>query len=189
MSSAKYTLVEHIGKLLLTSCTRMLIGIFRHAICSSSLIGYCVVGLGRSSQLDYQLSSTSIGLFAIDVPSCSHHLTAVFACASTAWDIFKQHISKEQGRIANQVEDMTNLKPHHLQVDSNITQAYWRASFVALFYLFFGSQVVLAVISTTIATKTGWDCCFYQGISDYVTEMAAVFIQAMNVVLRHGTSP
>ena len=104
--------------------------------------------------------------------------------------ISKQHISKQQGQIiANQVEVTTNLKPHHLQVDSNVTQSYWRKSFVALFYLFFGSQVVSTVISTTIATKTGWDCCIYQGISDYVTEMVAVFIQAMNVVLRHGTSP
>jgi hypothetical protein len=79
---------------------------------------------------------------------------------------------------------MTDLKAF-----SNITQSYWKKSFAALFYLFFWSQVILAVLSTTIATKTGWDCCFYQGISDYVTEMAAVFIQAINIVSRHGTSP
>jgi hypothetical protein len=56
----------------------------------------------------------------------------------------------------------------------------WGKACVVLFYLYIWSQAIWA-LETLFFTRAGWGC-YYQGLSDYATEMTLMFIRAMNVM-------
>ena len=76
---------------------------------------------------------------------------------------------------------MTDFNPiHFLQHAWDDAHSNWGKACVVLFYLFIWTQAIWS-LETVIAPMAGWDC-YYQGISDYATEMVAMFARAMNVM-------
>ena len=76
---------------------------------------------------------------------------------------------------------MTDFNPiHFLRRAWDDTHSHWGEACVVLFYLFIWSQAIWS-LETAIAPKAGWGC-YYQGLSDYATELSSMFNRGMNIV-------